>query len=157
MTDLDRFVAFLSACGLPHKVLARSDVLMLPTENIAYVTYATKVAFYMLDGYFKEDGSLAGLARPKPVPEAICGQWDPVTHEPSGLATCRNCGWSEGPHRRGGAGTPTSTRDPAAALRDINAALWDPEERENLHSALAVEVGMDRADEVMDLLGGLSE
>lgn len=98
MSDLERFVAFLSGCGLPHKVLSRDDVLMLPTDDIAYVTYATKVEFNMLDGYFKEDGSLAGLARPAGSTEPACSQWDPVTHEPSGLVTCRNCGWNEEPH-----------------------------------------------------------
>lgn len=91
-SDRDRFVAFLAGCGLPHKVLTRDDVLMLPTDDITYVTYATKVEFDMLDGYFAEDGKLAGLARPDRQSSKACGEWDPEIHEPSGLEVCRNCG-----------------------------------------------------------------
>lgn len=101
MSDYDRWVDFLQGCGLPHKVMSRDDVLLLPTEHIAYVTYSTKVEFDMLDAYFHEDGRLAGLERPNRQGSEPCTAWDPVVHEPSGLELCRNCkigprSWHEG-------------------------------------------------------------
>lgn len=40
----------------------------------------------------------------------------------------------------------------SAILRDINAALRDPDDRENLWGALMVEVGADRANHIMAAL-----